>query len=185
MADEPAAASPPQEVAGDSHTDEAAELPGQIRRWLPRLGVVALALAASALVWSCFGHGDRSSYAAPVARLASASAGVTYLPRGRLYIVAQPDGSLLALDEALPDPPAGRHGCAVQWRPDVSGGVFQARPGCGDASYARDGASRSAGAPLLRHPLKLAGKNAVVDIRQCAAEAGGPARPCTALRPRA
>src|SRR5581483_6841402 len=151
---------------------------GGLRRWLPRLGVAALALGLSALVWSCFSHGDRSSYTAPVARLTAASAGVTYLPRGHLYIVAQPDGSLLALDEALPQPAAGTSGCAVEWRPELAGGSFHARPGCGDATFARDGTAQAGGAPLLRHPLRVAGKNAVVDIRQCAAGANGPARPC-------
>ncbi len=172
----------------DDLADEAPSVPGVpapaggLRRWLPRLGASALVLGASALVWSCFVHGDRSSYSAPLARLAAASAGVTYLPRGHLYIVAQPNDSLLALDEALPSPPAGTGACAVEWRPDLSGGVFQARLGCGDATFARDGTAQAGGAPLLHHVVRLAGKNAVVDIRQCATQAGGPARPCVALR---
>lgn len=182
MADGTAGSSPPARALATG-VDEPPRSPGRLRRWLPRFGVAVLAVGFVALAWSCFGHGDRSSYAAPVARLTAASAGVTYLPRGRLYIVAQPDGSLLALDEALPEPPAGAHGCVVEWRSDVAGGVFQARSGCGAATFARDGSARSGGAPLLRHPVRLAGKSAVVDIRQCAAQAGGPARSCASLRP--
>ncbi len=180
-----AAADPSPEPAPDTDSEAPAPASGRLRRWLPRLGIAVLALGGSALAWSFLAHGDRSHYSAPVAQLAAASAGVTYLPRGHLYIVAQPDGALLALDEALPDPPAGTHGCAVEWRPDVAGGLFQARPGCGEATFARDGTAQTGGAPLLRHPLRLAGKHAVVDIRQCAAQAGGPARPCSALRPSA
>ncbi|HLZ69684.1 MAG TPA: hypothetical protein VKV26_07200 [Dehalococcoidia bacterium] len=155
---------------------------GLLRRWLPRLGVAAIALAAAALVWSCFGHDDRSVYSAPIARLASASAGVTYLPRGHLYIIAQPDGSLLALDEVLPAPPAGADTCAVQWRPDLAGGVFQARPECGAAAFTRDGTAQGGGAPLLHHALRLSGKNAIVDLRRCTPALGGAARSCAALR---
>src|SRR5581483_4735276 len=97
MADEAVDPAPP---TASTAAPAVAHAAGGLRRWLPRLGVVVLALGGSALAWSCFAHGDRSSYTAPVARLAAASAGVTYLPRGHLYIVAQPDGSLLALDEA-------------------------------------------------------------------------------------
>src|SRR5579883_818173 len=122
-ADAPTPAEPPSSriAPPDMSTEQPAK---GLRRWLPRLGVAALALGFAALIWSFVGHGDRSSYSAPVARLTAASAGVTYLPRGQLYIVAQPDGSLLALDEALPEPPAGTQGCAVVWRPDPAGGVF-------------------------------------------------------------
>ncbi|HEY7295804.1 MAG TPA: hypothetical protein VH916_12235, partial [Dehalococcoidia bacterium] len=165
MAEQPATDPPPATASGLT-PDVPARSGGRTRRWLPRLGVVALALGFAGLAWSCFAHGDHSTYSAPIARLAAASAGVTYLPRGHLYIVAQPDGSLLALDEALPSPPAGTNGCGVQWRPDVAGGIFQARPGCGEATFAHDGTAPTGGVPLLRHPVRLAGKNVVVDIRQ-------------------
>jgi len=138
------------------------------------IGSVVVALALLGLVgYSCFWPNDRSTYSAPAQRLAAA--GVTYIANGPLYIVAQPDGSFLALDEQDRVRDNYFSGCVVRWRGDLQGGIFQEDPRCGGATFDRAGMPVSGGAPLLRHPLRLAGKNVVVDSRQCVAPEQGPA----------
>jgi hypothetical protein len=141
--------------------------------------VVLLGFAA----YSCFWPQDRSTYSAPAAWFRQN--GVTYLANGPLYVVAQPDGGFLALDETPRSHDDVLNGCVIRWRPDVDGGVFQEDQRCGGDEFNRDGTPRDAGLPMLHHPLRLAGKSVVVDIRQCVPPEAGPAappRPCSAFR---
>jgi len=138
------------------------------------MGAVALILAG----YSCLKPNDRSSYAAPAQRLAAAPRGVTYDAIDRLYIVADPDGTFVALDEQDRMAANRQIGCVIRWRPDIEGGVFMEDPRCGGATFDRQGVPSSGGLPLLRHPTKLAGKRVVVDIRQCMAPENGAVRAC-------
>ncbi len=104
------------------------------------------------------------------------------MPNGMLYIVAQPDGSFLALDEQDRVAANRLNGCLVRWRPDIQPGIFQEDARCGGASFGRDGLPPSGGAGLLRHPVTVAGKNVVVDIRHCMAPEEGVVRLCKAFR---
>ena len=151
----------------------------RVRRWLLRGFTAVVVLLLVLLGYSCLRPNARSSYSAPAAALRAAPAGVTYAANGMLYVVAQPDGTFVAVDE-LDRITANRlNGCVVRWRPDLLGGVFQEDERCGGAVFERDGTARSGGLSLLRHPLRLAGKRVVVDIRQCMAPEQGPQRPCT------
>jgi hypothetical protein len=159
---------------------------GPVRKpWRNRLSIVATVLIALLLVvvgYSCLNKNDRSSYSAPVQRLTAAPAGVTYIPNGMLYIVAQPDSSVLALDEQDRIAANRLNGCIVRWRPDLENGVFQEDERCGGALFGRDGSPLSGGAGLLRHPVRLADKSAVVDIRHCMAPEDGAVRLCKDFR---
>ena len=103
---------------------------------------------------------------------------VTYDAIDRLYIVADPDGTFVALDEQDRTAANRQNGCVIRWRSDVEGGVFLQDARCGGATFDRQGVSRSGGLPLLRHLAKLAGKRVVVDIRQCMAPENGAVRAC-------
>ena len=148
------------------------------RHWLSigatAIGAVALILAG----YSGLKPNDRSSYSAPAQRLAAAPRGVTYDAIDRLYIVADPDGTFVALDEQDRMAANRQNGCVIRWRSDVEGGVFLQDARCGDATFDRQGVSPSGGLPLLRHLAKLAGKRVVVDIRQCMAPENGAVRAC-------
>ncbi len=164
--------------------DEAA--PAQARsRWRSRLSIAGTILLGLVLVfvgYSCLKRNDRSSYSAPAQRLTAAPAGVTYLPGGMLYIIAQPDGSFLALDEQDRNDANRLNGCVIRWRPDLQAGLFQEDQRCGGATFNRDGSVIAGGAGLLRHPVRLAGKSVVVDIRQCMAPEDATVRPCKDFR---
>jgi hypothetical protein len=128
--------------------------------------------------YSCLKPNDGSNYAAPAQRLVDAPQGVTYDANDRLYIVAGPDGTFVALDEQDRMAANRQNGCVIRWRPDVEGGVFMQDARCGGATFDRQGVSRSGGLPLLRHPAKITGKRVVVDIRQCMAPENGAVRAC-------
>lgn len=158
-----------------------ANKPRRRPRWVS-IGVIALVAIVLVLIgYSCLRPSDRSSYSAPAAQLAAAPEGVTYVANGMLYVVAQPDGSLLALDEIDRVPGSHQSGCVVRWRPDLQGGLFMQDQRCGGATFDRTGTPPAGGLPLLRHPLRLAGKRVVVDIRHCMAPENGTTRLCKDL----
>lgn len=104
--------------------------------------------------------------------------GVTYVANGSLYVVAQPDGTLAALDERDRQTSHRLDGCVVRYLPGVDAGVFMEDARCGGARYNLDGSPQTGGPPLLRHSIRLAGKQAVVDIRHCTAPESGVAMSC-------
>jgi hypothetical protein len=152
----------------------------RLGNWLSIVVTVVVALALVWLGYSCIHHDDRSSYSAPAQRFIAG--GVTYLANGMLYVVAEPDGGLLAIDEQDRVQANRLNGCVVRWRPDLDGGLFQEDPRCGGATFGRDGAPLNGGLALLRHPLRVAGKNVVVDIRHCTAPEDTRVRPCKDFR---
>jgi hypothetical protein len=159
---------------------------GGVKRWLSRAGITVMVVLALLLGYSCFWPQDRSSYTALAARLTQD--GVTYVANGPLYVVLQPDGGFLALDETPRVHADFLNGCVIRWDPDQAGGVmgtFHADERCGAAVFGRDGTPVAGGLPMLRHPVRLAGKSVVVDIRQCIPPEEGPAampRSCSVFR---
>ncbi len=146
-------------------------------RSLISLAVTLVAvLALVYLGYSCIHQDDRSSYSAPAARLTADK--VTYVANGMLYVVAQPGGGFVAVDEQDRVQANRLNGCVIRWRPDLDGGAFQEDSRCGGATFARDGSPESGGLPLLRHPVRVAGKNVVVDLRHCTAPENGLVRLC-------
>jgi hypothetical protein len=157
--------------------------PPRWRRWLSIAATVAVCAALALVAYSCFKPSGRPTYSAPAQRLRDA--GVTYVARGTLYVVAEPDGSFVALDEQERNQANRLSGCVIRWRPEVQGGVFQEDPRCGGATFDRAGASQSGGQALLRHPLKLDGKGnderVLVQTEKCFAPENGFVRACSAF----
>jgi hypothetical protein len=143
------------------------------------IGVALAGIVAAVVGYRCLHTTPRTSYTAPAARLATA--GVTYVAFGRLYVVAQDDGTFLALDEQDRVPASRSSGCVVRWVPARDDGAFREDARCGGATFARDGSPLSGGLGLLRHPVRVAGKSVVVDIRQCMAPEDRVVKLCTAF----
>ncbi len=151
--------------------------------WRGRLLTLACIVALLLLIvlgYSWFHHSDRSTYSAPVARLTTNS--VTYLANGGVYVVAKPDGTFIALDQQDPNRANRLDACVVRWRPDLQGGILQEDPRCGGATFDGQGNATSGGPGLLHHPVRLAGKRVVVDIRQCMAGENGVVKDCADFR---
>ncbi len=138
------------------------------------VGVLAVAFLASTFI-----RGRPSStFEIPLAQLAPNDP--VYVSTKGFYLVRQPSGDVLALDEHSASREDYLNGCVIRYRETLQGdgrtGLF--RGDCSGTRYDLTGAPLDAGsAPMKRHPVTVSGDTVKVQVNTCLDAAGGTV-PC-------